>query len=181
MGSPRQAKSERIERFQGEVAAAKTLILADFKGLTVGEMEELRRKLREAGGHVRVIKNTLANVALHNLGIEELDGDLGGQIAFVFSDKDAVVGTKVAHEFARRNERFILRGGYFNGRRIGVEELRALATLPSRRELEAGLVGVLAAPLTEFILTLTASLSEFIATLKARAEKLGEVAEAEAA
>jgi large subunit ribosomal protein L10 len=120
-------------------------------------------------------------VALHNLGIEELDGDLGGQIAFVFSDKDAVVGTKVAHEFARRNERFILRGGYFNGRRIGVEELRALATLPSRRELEAGLVGVLAAPLTEFILTLTASLSEFIATLKARAEKLGEVAEAEAA
>jgi large subunit ribosomal protein L10 len=181
MGSPREAKADQIEEFQGEVEAAKTIILAEYKGITVAEMERLRRKLRDAGGHVRIIKNTLAQLALKRLGIAELDDDLGGQIAFVFSDRDAVVGTKVAHEFSQKNERFVLKSGYFDGRRIGVEELRALATLPSREELQARLVGVLGASLVEFVLTLTAPLGEFVATLEAQAERLKEGAEIEAA
>jgi len=181
MGSLRQLKEKRVERFQSEVAATKAMVLAEYKGLTVGKMEELRGKLKDAGGHIRIVKNTLAKIALHNLGIESLDDDLGGQIAFVFSDRDAVVGTKVAHEFAKRNEKFKLRGGYFDGRRIGIDEVRALAALPTREELQARMVGVLAALLGDFVGTLLASVTDLVGTLQARAAKLEESEPAEAA
>lgn len=181
MGSPRKLKESKVKRFQGELSAAKAMVLADYKGLTVGEMEDLRSKLREAGGHIRVIKNTLAKIALNDLGIESLDGDLGGQVAFVFSDTDAVVGTKVAHEYARKNDKFKLLGGYFDGRRIGIDEVRALALLPSREELRSRTLGVLVAPLMDIVGTLTAPMTEFISTLEARGAKLEKGEKAEAA
>ncbi len=174
MKSQRQIKEKKVQRFQAEVSEAKSMVLAEYKGLSVAEIQKLRGKLRKAGAHMRIVKNTLARIALHNLGMETLDGDLGGQIAFVFSDKDAVMGTKVAHEFAKENERFRLLSGWFDGKRIGIDEVTALASLPSRDELHAMLAGTLAAPLMEIVATLIAPLQELIGTLEARAVKLEE-------
>jgi len=175
MGSPRKIKESKIDLFQNEVTESKAIVLAEYKGLTVHDMEDLRRKLREAGGRLRVFKNTLARVAFHNLGIEALDDDLTGQVAFVFSKKDAVTGTKVASQFAKQKEAFKLRSGWFDGRRLSLEEVKSLASLPSKKELQAGFVGLLAAPLTEFVVTLCAPLQEFLATLDAKVAKMEKI------
>jgi large subunit ribosomal protein L10 len=183
MGSPRKIKETKIELFQNTVNESKAIVLAEYKGLTVHELESLRGKLREVGSQLRVVKNTLAKVAFHNLGINELDPDLNGQIAFVFSKADAVTGTKVANQFSKEKEAFKLRSGWFQGKRLNLEEIKSLANLPSKKELQAAFVGLLAAPVNQFVLTLTAPLSEFIATLEARAAKIdtGSAPESEAA
>ena len=174
MESPRDIKRKKVQRFREEFTGAAAVVLAGYKGLTVKEMEDLRMKLREVGSHLRVIKNTLAKMAVHEIGIEGLDGFLEGQVAFVFSNKDAVVGTKTAHEFSKAHDKFKLLAGYFDGKQIGLDEVRALASLPSREELYARLVGTLAAPLMEYVSTLIAPLQELIGTLDARAAKLEE-------
>jgi large subunit ribosomal protein L10 len=158
------------------VTESVTMILADYKGLTVYEMEDLRRKVREVGGQVSVIKNTLAKVALNDLEIDALDGDLNGQIAFVFSKADAVVGTKAAFDFSRGKKNFKLVAGFFDGHRLSSEQVLELAKLPSRDELQGRFVGLLIAPITDFVGTLQAPHREFIGTLEARAKKLTEEA-----
>jgi len=181
MGSPRKIKETKIEKFQNEVKSTRAIVLAEYKGLTVHELEDLRVKLRAAGGHLRVIKNTLARVAFNSLGIEDLNTDLGGQVAFVFSDRDAVLGPKVANDFAKKNEVFKIRSGWFDGKRLSLEEVKSLANLPSKIELQARLVGLLTAPVNEFVVTLCAPIQEFIATLEAKVskmEKMEETAEA---
>ena len=172
MGSPRSNKERKINNFQSEVSASKTMLLAQYKGLTVHDLEELRKKLKEVGGHLRVIKNTLARVAFHNLGMEGLDEDLGGQVAFVFSNRDAVVGVKVASDFAKDKEAFILRSGWFDGRRLDLEGVKTLASLPSRAQLQARFVGTLSAPLSDFVVTMMAPIQEFIATLEAKIARM---------
>jgi len=181
MKSPREIKTEKIDRFKGLVEQSRAMILAEYKGLTVQEMEGLRRKLREVGGRLTIVKNTLARVALNDLGIKDLDGDLEGQVAFVFSQRDAVVGTKAADDFAKENQGFRLISGFFDGRRISLDEVKALANLPSRAELQARLVGTLVAPLAGFVGTLQACLREFAGTLEARAKKLEDEPEGRAA
>jgi large subunit ribosomal protein L10 len=172
MQSPKQIKEQKVSRFQAEVAESKAMVLAEYKGLTVKDLEDLRRKLRDAGAHLRVVKNTLAGVAFHNLGIDSLDPDLGGQVAFVLSTKDAVTGTKVASDFAKANTLFVLRSGWFDGRKLTLDDIKALAALPSRDELRARFIGTLIAPLNDFILTFQAPLQELIGTLDAKIAKM---------
>jgi len=181
MKTSRQTKSEKISDFKALVEESKAIVLAEYKGLTVKEMERLRRKLREAGGQVSVVKNTLARVALNEMGIDTLDDDLAGQVAFIFSKQDAVVGTKAAHDFAASNERFRVISGFFDKQRISPDEIKALALLPTRDQLQAWFVGILIAPMVQFVGTLQAPLQEFIGTLEARAMKLEESPDAQAA
>jgi large subunit ribosomal protein L10 len=176
MGSPKKIKSEKIDKFQDYIGRSKAIVIADYKGLTVHEMEDLRLKLRESGGRAVVIKNTLAKVALNNLGYNGLDDDLNGQIAFIFSIEDAVAGTKIASDFARKTETFKIVAGLFNGKRISLDEVRALANMPSMHELRSRFVGVLMAPMAEFVGTLQAPVVEFLGTLEAYAKKLEEAA-----
>ena len=173
MSAPRLIKEKKVEEFQESIRNSKAVLLAEYKGLTVHEMEELRLKLREVGGRMKVIKNTLARTAFNSLEIYDLDPDLVNQVAFVFSVEDAVGGTKAAHKFGREHDKFVLKSGYFDGNRIDIDAIKELANLPGRKELQSRLVGTLMAPMSEFVSTLTASLSEFIATLEARAEKIG--------
>jgi large subunit ribosomal protein L10 len=172
MEKSRQTKWKKIEKFREDFSGARAVVLAEYKGLTVEEMEALRVRLRQVGAHMRVVKNTLARVGLHELGIEGFDDDLGGQVAFVFSNVDAVVGTKAAFEFSKANERFRLLSGFFDGRRVSVDQVKDLASLPSRHDLQSRLVGTLAAPIMQFVSTLTAPLQELVGTLQARAAKL---------
>lgn len=176
MSSPQQIKKEKVARFQDQAGKALAIVIADYKGLSVSAMEDLRIKVRETGGNVVIIKNTLAGIALKNLDMEELGLDLSGQIAFIFSTKDAVTGTKAAYEFAKRNTEFKVVSGFFDGRRISLEEVRALAILPTKDELKSMFVAILLAPLVDFAGTLTAPLQEFAGTLDARASKMEEEA-----
>jgi large subunit ribosomal protein L10 len=177
MGSPRKIKEVKVESFQNDISGARAVLLAEYKGLRVKELEDLRKKLKEVGAHLRVVKNTLARVAFHNIGVEALDNDLGGQVAFVINATDAVAGAKVASAFAKENEGFKLRSGWFDGRRLNLDEVKSLASMPSRKELQARFVGLLKAPLSEFATTLIAPLQEFIGTLEAKAAKMEAVAD----
>jgi large subunit ribosomal protein L10 len=176
MKSPRDIKTDKISNFKAHVTDAVTIIVADYKGLTVHEMEDLRDKVREAGGKVSVIKNTLAKVALNELEIDALDNDLSGQVAFVFSKTDAVMGTKAAYDFSKESDSFNLLAGYFDGSRLTDADIKALAMMPSREELQSRFVGILIAPMSDFISTLQAPAREFLGTLEARAKKLGDEA-----
>lgn len=176
MSSPQQIKREKVTRFQDQASNAGAFVIADYKGLSVSAMEDLRIKVRETGGNVVIIKNTLAGIALKNLDMEDLVQDLSGQIAFIFSTKDAVTGTKAAYEFARRNTEFKMVSGYFDGRRISLEEVRALASLPTKDELKSMFVAILLAPMVDFAGTLTAPLQEFVGTLDAKVAKMEEEA-----
>jgi large subunit ribosomal protein L10 len=172
MGSLRKIKETKIQEFQQSASESKAILLAEYKGLTVHQMEDLRHQLREAGGRLQVIKNTLAKIGLGNAGIDGLDDHLKGQLAFVFSTEDAVGGTKAAFEFSRKNPPFILKSGYFDGRVIDIAAIKELANLPGREELQARLVGTLMAPLAEFAGTMSAGLIEFVGTLDAKAVKM---------
>jgi large subunit ribosomal protein L10 len=172
MGSARKIKEEKVARFQGYADKAKALVVADYKGLTVYAMEDLRRKVREIGGNVVVIKNTLAAVALKGIGITDIEKDLEGQIAFVFSIEDAVGATKLAQQFAKDNKAFNIVAGYFDGKRLSIEEVGQLASMASKEELRSRFVGILIAPMAEFIGTLTAPLQELIGTLEAKGAKM---------
>ncbi len=176
MSSPRQIKKEKVTRFQDQAGKALAIVIADYKGLSVSAMEDLRIKVRETGGNVVIIKNTLADIALKNLGMKDLEQDLSGQIAFIFSTNDAVTGTKAAYEFAKRNTEFKVVSGFFDGRRISLEEVRALAVLPTKDELKSMFVAILLAPMVDLAGTLTAPLQEFVGTLDAKAAKMEEEA-----
>lgn len=176
MSSPRQIKKEKVARFQDMAGKAMAIVIADYKGLSVSAMEDLRIKVRETGGNVVIIKNTLADIALKNLDMEDLGQDLAGQIAFIFSTNDAVTGTKAAYEFAKRNREFNVVSGFFDGRRISLEEVRELAILPTKDELKSMFVAILLAPMVDLAGTLTAPLQELVGTLDAKAAKMEEEA-----
>ena len=167
----RERKAEKINTFKEHLEHSQAVVIADYKGLTVKQMEELRAKLRGAGGSVSVIKNTLARVALNDIGIDTLDADLQGQVAFVFSEKDAVAGTKVASDFAKAQKQFNIVSGLFDGRRLTLDQVKELAALPGRHELQGKLVGILIAPLADMVGTFQAPFREFIGTLEAYAKK----------
>jgi large subunit ribosomal protein L10 len=177
MKSPREIKQTKINMFKQLVETTKAMVVTDYKGLTVHEMEDLRIKLRASGGQLAVIKNTLARVALNEMGIDVLDKDLIGQVAFVFSHEDAVSGTKIITDFIKGKENIKLIAGFFDGKRLSIDDVKALANMPSKKELQSQFVGVLLAPLQDFVGTLEAPLVEFIGTLDAYVEKLGGAVE----
>jgi len=174
ISSPRKIKEQKAADFRDRIQDSQAIVLAEYKGLTVSEMEELRGKLREVGSRMSIIKNTLAKVALNEAGISDLDEDLLGQIAFIFSNEDAVSGPKVAADFARAHDVFKLISGHYAGNRLDLDELKALASMPSKEELRSKLVGILMAPLADLVGTLTAPLQELAGTLDAKVAKMNE-------
>lgn len=122
-------------------------ILADFKGLSVRDITEIRRAFRKQGVSVRVVKNTLARIAAKTLAV--IGADFVGTTAIAYSKEDPVAPARVAEECAKTKDKFIVKGGYVNGTRLNSKGVEQLAKLPSREELRAKLLGTLVAPATQ--------------------------------
>lgn len=139
-----QVVSEIKERFQ----QASGIVLADYRGLTVAQVTQLRSQLRKAGVEYRVMKNTLVCRAANEVGVEGLDSYLKGPTALAFS-QDPVAPAKILAEFVKVNKlkTFKIKGGVLEGKVIGPEEVRALADLPSREVLLAMVLRGMQAPL----------------------------------
>lgn len=148
------------------IANAKTAVLAEYRGLTVAQMTELRRKARESGVYLRVVKNTLARRAVEGTEFECLKEHLTGPLAFAASE-DPVAVAKVLDAFASENNKLILKTGAMGGKLMSEAELKALAKLPSRDELLAKLLGTMQAPVQKFVQTLNEVPSKFVRTLAA--------------
>lgn len=146
----RPEKEAVVEEMQSKLTKAVTVVLADYRGLNVGEVTELRKKLRDNGVEYRVVKNTLSSMAAKKANINGLDQFLTGPTALAFGYNDPVAVAKVLSEFAKTHKSLEIKGGLLNGEVIAASKVKALAALPSREELLARVAGSMAAPMTTF-------------------------------
>lgn len=144
----RRAEKEQIVQSVAErMRRSKSIVLADYRGLTVAEDTELRARLRQAGIDYSVVKNTLTTRAAEQAEIEGLEPFLTGPTAIAFSYDDPVAPAKILHEFSREHKALELKGGYVEGKVVDAKEIEALAKLPSREGLLSMLLSVLQAPM----------------------------------
>ncbi|MCM3130823.1 50S ribosomal protein L10 [Paenibacillus shunpengii] len=151
-----QAKQEAVDVVTAKLRESATTVVADYRGLNVAQVTELRKQLREAGIEFQVLKNTLLRRATAAAELTELDEVLTGPTAIAFSGEDAVAPAKILNDFAKKNDALKLKGAVVEGRVVGVEEVKALAELPSREGLLSMLLSVLQAPVRNFALAVKA-------------------------
>lgn len=144
----KQLVDEIKEKFQSSVST----VVVDYRGLTVGQVTELRKQLREAGIDFKVYKNTMTRRAAEAANLEGLNDALTGPNAIAFSADDVVAPAKILNEFAKKNEALEIKAGVIEGNITSVEEVKALAELPSREGLLSMLLSVLQAPIRNLAL-----------------------------
>ena len=161
-----EEKQAVVEEVSGVLSASQAAVVAEYRGLTVSEMTDLRRRARDAGVFLRVVKNTLARRAVKDSEFECLEQHFAGPLALAASE-DPVAVAKVLSNFAQDNERLAIRAGAMSGALLSVPEIQALAKLPGREELLATLVATLQAPVQKFVRTLNEVPAKFVRTLAA--------------
>ena len=154
------------------LSASKMTVYAKYQGLTVAELQELRRSARENGVKIKVVKNRLVRVAMNSVAVYK-DTDttgLTGQLLYAISDKDEVAPAKVLAEFAKTHELLAIAGGFNDsGASLTDAEIKALASLPSKNELIAQVVANLLSPVNESISGLSGGVSAIVSGLEAKA------------
>ncbi|MGE5509232.1 MAG: 50S ribosomal protein L10 [Chitinophagales bacterium] len=168
----RPEKEATVSELREKLSGAQSVVLTDFRGLTVKKATELRRRLRQAGVEYKVIKNTLTSRAARELNIADLDRYLAGPTALAFSFADPVSAAKVLSAFARENKELTIKGGVLTGRVIDADDVKALADLPSREVLLAQVAGTFQAPVAAMARVLAAPISSFVYALEAYRSKL---------
>ena len=175
----RSEKERVVEQLAERLRSTKTLMVADYRGLTMPEIDELRTRLLEAGARFTVVKNTLTKRAAEEAGttevLELIDGPTA--IAFLEADGDPVAVAKVLNEVARANDVLVIRGGMLEGTVVGDAEIKRLATLPPAEVLRAQLAGAVFAPLTTVVGLFTAPLRDLVGVIDARIRQLEEQGE----
>jgi large subunit ribosomal protein L10 len=171
----RDQKAEVIAELEARLSSTNTVLAADFRGLSVKELSELRGALRGADAGLTVAKNTLARRAANATGQGALLGFLSGPTGLVWVDGDPAVAAKVLNDFAKRLEHLQLKGGLLDGRVLSIAELEHLATLPSREQLLTQLAGGVISPLRGLAGTLHNMISGLAQALNAlHAQRAGE-------
>jgi len=168
---PTANKEGLVSEIKDRFNAAEAVIMADYRGLTVKEMQALRVKVREAGGEIKVYKNSLTEIAIRELALPNMDEYLAGPTAFVFIDTDPVAPAKALTTFAKEHNALELKGGYVQSRVLGSEGIKAIAMLPSREELIAKLLGTIQQPLTGTVSVLAGPARAFATVLDAIAKQ----------
>lgn len=152
MSSAIEAKKVQVEEIAEKFKNASSVVLVDYRGLTVAQVTELRKQLREAGIDFKVYKNTLTSRATEIAGVEGLNEYLTGPNAIAFSNEDVVAPAKIINNFAKTNDALEIKAGIIEGNIATVEEVKALAELPSREGLLSMLLSVLQAPIRNLAL-----------------------------
>ncbi len=153
MGLNLEQKKAVVAEVSEVASAAEAAIVAEYRGLTVAQMSDLRRNARNAGVTVRVVKNTLARRAFEGTDFECLNERLGGPLALAMSE-DPAAAAKALHDFAKDNEALKIKAGAMGGKLLSDAEIVALAKLPTRDELLGKLAGTMQAPIQKFVQTL---------------------------
>jgi large subunit ribosomal protein L10 len=161
-----EQKQAVVSEVAAQLAKAQAVIVAENRGLPVGVVTGLRAKARKSGLYLRVLKNTLARRAVKGTPFETLTGQMAGPLMYGIA-QDPVAGAKVLSEFARENELFVIKGGAMPNVLMSVMDVKALASLPSREELLAKLVGTLQAPIVKLVRTMNEVPGKFVRTLAA--------------
>jgi large subunit ribosomal protein L10 len=180
----RDQKQQVVEELTARLKAADTLLVADYRGLTMPQIDELRSRLLESGARFTVVKNTLTRRAAEAAGTDALLTLLDGPsaIAFLEADGDMVAAAKALADSARETNVLEIRGGILQGRAMSADEVETLAKLPAEDVLRGQVLGAIVAPLTALAGLLNAPLQNLVGLIDARIEQLGgEEAQAEEA
>jgi large subunit ribosomal protein L10 len=171
----RDQKQQVVEELTARLKAAETLLVADYRGLTMPQIDELRSRLLESGARFTVVKNTLTRRAAEAAGTEALLTLLDGPsaIAFLEADGDMVAAAKALADSARETNVLEIRGGIMQGRTVTAAEVETLAKLPPTDVLRGQVLGAIVAPLTALAGLLNASLQNLVGLIDARIEQLG--------
>lgn len=151
-----QEKQQVVAEVASKLRESASTIVTDYRGLNVAQVTELRKRLREAGIDFQVLKNTLVRRATAEAELTGLDSVLTGPTAVAFSKDDVVAAAKILNEFAKKNDALKVKGGVVEGRVVDVDQIKALADLPSREGLLSMLLSVLQAPIRNFALAVKA-------------------------
>lgn len=164
-------KQAIVEKLTETLQSASAGVLVDYKGITVAEDTALRHELRENGVEYSVVKNTLVRFAIDKVGMQELDGVLNGTTSLAVSKDDPIAPMRIINKYAKQlGDRFNIKAGFMDGKVIPLEDVAALAELPSKEVLLGQMLGMMLAPLTSLAIV-----------IKAIAEKGGQPAPAEEA
>jgi len=168
-----EQKQAVVSEVASQLKGAQTVIVAEYRGLDVGKVTDLRTRARKSGVYLRVLKNTLARRAVQGTPFEKLSEQLVGPLIYGIS-KDPVAGAKVLAEFSKENELFVIKAGAMPNAVMSAKDVKALATMPSREELLAMLVGTMQAPITKLARTMNEVPGKFaraIAAVRDQKEK----------
>jgi large subunit ribosomal protein L10 len=166
----RAAKTELVTELNGVFKASGVVIVAHYAGLTVAEMQKLRMQMKQAGAQVKVAKNRLAKIALDGTDVAVVAPLLKGPTVIAYSG-DPVAAPKVAIDFAKTNEKFVVLGGAMGTTALNADGVKALASLPSLDELRAKLIGLINAPATKIAQVVNAPAAKLARVFQAFADK----------
>jgi large subunit ribosomal protein L10 len=161
-----EEKKAVVAEVTGQVTEAQAIILAEYRGMAVSDMTVLRAKARTAGVYFRVLKNTLVRRAVADTPFAGLADQMVGPLVYGIS-ADPVAVAKVIHEFAKGNDKLVIKGGAMPNSVMSAKDVSSLATMPSREELIAKLMGTMQAPVSKFVQTLNEVPTKFVRGLAA--------------
>jgi large subunit ribosomal protein L10 len=166
LGLNLEQKKTVVAELSAQLAKAQAVVLVEYRGTQAGDMTQLRAKARSAGVYLRVLKNTLARRAIAGTPFAGLSEKMLGPLAYGIS-ADPVAAAKILHEFARENEKFVIKGGAMANFVMTSKDIANLAKMPSRERLLAKLAGTMQAPIARFVRTLNEVPGKFVRTLAA--------------
>jgi large subunit ribosomal protein L10 len=166
-----ESKKALVAEVNSVAASAQSAVAAEYRGLTVGEMTELRVKARNSGVYLKVVKNTLARKAIAGTEFECMQGSLKGPLLLAFSREDPGSAARVIKDFAKEHEKLVAVSVSIGGQLLGPADIERLAALPTLDEARALLLRVLLAPMTQFVRLMSEPAAMLARTLKARSEQ----------
>jgi len=169
----KEQKAEQVEEIAERLKKAKVAVLTDYRGLTVGQLQDLRARLRGGDVEYRVVKNTLARRAAEAAGVPALQAELKGPVAIAFGYDDLGVPAKLINEFVRATRlKLEVVGGLVEGRVFSPDQVKQLADLPSRESLIAQLMGTLQSPVSQLVGIMQTPVQQLIGVLDAYKERM---------
>ncbi|MBW8365186.1 MAG: 50S ribosomal protein L10 [Rhizobium sp.] len=165
-----EEKKAVVAEVAAQVAAAQTVVVAEYRGITVEHMTQLRAQARKEGVYLRVLKNTLVRRAIADTPFAGIADQLVGPLAYGIS-QDPVAAAKVMHEFAKTNDKFVVKAGAMPNFIMSAKDVGNLASMPSREELLSKLLGTMQAPIAQFVRTLNEVPTKFVRGLAAVRDK----------
>ena len=165
MPKSKSQKNKIVEKLTKELSASKSVVFADYQGLTVTELQELRMQLREKGAVLRIVKNSLSAVAMRESDLDVEYDKPEGPTAFAIGLEDEVAPAQVLHEFAKKHEALELQSGLLGTKVLALEEVKELALLPSKEQMIAKTVGTIKAPITGFVNVMSGNLRGLMTVL----------------
>ncbi|ADU91550.1 50S ribosomal protein L10 [Taylorella equigenitalis 14/56] len=162
----RNEKQIVIDEISAQLSEAQSIVVAEYRGIDVASVTVLRKKARESGVYLRVLKNTLVTRAIKETNFQQLEDKLVGPLIYAIS-KDPVAAAKVLSSFAKENDKIVLKAGALPGSVLDSNGIKQLATMPSREELLSKLMGTMQAPIAKFVRTLNEVPTKFVRGLAA--------------